>query len=162
MGKKAREIVSGVDVDQLLASLKKAYADEWIAYHYYWLGAQIAEGRSSPMVARELERIAEEELEHAEELAERILFLGDQPIRTWSDIENQANCPRVNLPEDPGDLNGIVEAVIEGERCAIDVYNKILKQIGPYYKGPSTFHLIRHILDEEIEHEDTFENLLKE
>ncbi|MBN1268674.1 MAG: hypothetical protein JXB04_03730 [Kiritimatiellae bacterium] len=39
----------------------------------------------------------------------------------------------------------------------IEVYNKILKKTDG--KDPVTYQLILHILGEEIEHEDEFENL---
>lgn len=162
MGKKGREIAasSGVNVDELIEDLKRAYCDEWIAYCYYLYAAQNASGKGSPMLANGLKRIAGEELEHAGELAERIVRLGGSPPRNFSELVEKANCPKVNLPDDLSDLDGIIRAVVEGERCALDVYDKILKKIGAYYKEPSTFHLIRHIMDEEVEHEETFENLL--
>ena len=34
MGSKGREIV-GLNVDELVALLRKAFADEWLAYHQY-------------------------------------------------------------------------------------------------------------------------------
>ncbi len=162
MGKKGIEIAasSGVNVDELIEDLKRAYCDEWIAYYYYLYAAQNASGKGSPMIANELKKIAEEELEHADELAERIAQLGSEPPRNFGGLMEKANCPKVDLPEDLSDLDGIIIAVIEGERCALGVYDKILKKIGAYYKEPTTFHLIRHIMDEELEHEETFENLL--
>lgn len=163
MGKKGREMAAEhVNVEELVDSLNEAYADEWIAFYYYWYAAQVAVGRGASAVANELKRIASDELEHAEELATRILQLGGTPIKDFGGLVESANCPTVDLPEDPSDLDGVVEAVIEGERCALEVYNKILKMIGAYYKEPTTFHLIRHIMDEEVGHEDTFENLLGE
>jgi bacterioferritin len=163
MGKKGREMAAEhVNVEELVDALNKAYADEWIAFYYYWYAAQVAVGRGASAVANELKRIASDELEHAEELATRILQLGGTPIKDIGGLVESANCPTVDLPEDPSDLDGVVEAVIEGERCALEVYNKILKMIGAYYKEPTTFHLIRHIMDEEVGHEDTFENLLGE
>ncbi|HOH31542.1 MAG TPA: ferritin, partial [Candidatus Hydrogenedentes bacterium] len=38
MGSKGREIL-GMDVDKVLDLLNKAYADEWLAYYQYWIGA---------------------------------------------------------------------------------------------------------------------------
>lgn len=161
MGEKGKEIAasSGVNVDELIEDLKRAYCDEWIAYYYYHYAAQNASGKGSLMVVNELKK-AEEELEHADELAERIAQLGGTPPRNFGELVEKANCPKVNLPEDLSDLDGIIRAVIEAERCALDVYDRILKKIGAYHKEPTTFHLIRHIMDEELEHEETFENLL--
>ena len=38
MGTKGRQIV-GMDIDELLGMLNQAFADEWLAYYQYWLGA---------------------------------------------------------------------------------------------------------------------------
>ena len=44
MGIKGREIV-GMDVQELITLLNRAFADEWFAYYQYWLGAKIERGR---------------------------------------------------------------------------------------------------------------------
>ena len=159
MGTKAREI-AGTGVDQILKGLQKAYADEWLAYFYYTLAARRAQGVEARMVAEEVERVAKEELEHLGELADRILYLGGDLVPKWKEIEKIANCPSVEIPDDPKDVSGLIKAIVDSERCAIAVYHKMLLDLGTVSKDPSTFHLIRHILDEEIAHEDVFENML--
>ncbi|MCD6079878.1 MAG: ferritin, partial [Candidatus Omnitrophica bacterium] len=64
MGTKRREIV-GVDVEKLIELLNKAYADEWLAYYQYWIGAKVAEGMMRGAVVQELEEHAQDELRHA-------------------------------------------------------------------------------------------------
>lgn len=159
MGKKGREIV-GVDVDKLIEALNKAYADEWIAYFYYKWAAEFVEGLDYQAVASELERIAAEELEHASELSERIYQLGGQPPSDWQEIYKVANCKKVELPEDERDLESVIQAVLDAEGCAIDVYTAIINDLMTIGKDPLTYHTVRHILQEEVEHEDAFENLL--
>lgn len=159
MGRKSRELV-GPKVNELIKDLNKAYADEWIAYFYYTWAADVASGINSSIVVSELDKIAAEELEHSEELATRILELGGEPIRDFERLQPTANCPKVRFPKDPSDLKGIVKAIIEAEGCAIDVYTKMLKKLQEKINDPVTFHVIRHILSEELEHEEAFENLL--
>lgn len=158
MGKRGREIV-GVNVEELIKDLNKAYADEWIAHFYYSWASDVASGINSPAVVSELDRIAAEELEHSGELAARILELGGEPIRDFERLQPTANCPKVNFPKDPSDLKGILKGAIEAERCAIDVYNNMLKKV-KIGKDPVTVQVIRHIMTEEIAHEEAFENLL--
>jgi bacterioferritin len=43
MGTKGRAIV-GRDADRLVELLNKAFADGWLAYYQYWLGAKIVAG----------------------------------------------------------------------------------------------------------------------
>jgi bacterioferritin len=159
-GKKGRSIVE-VDINKLLELLKKAYADEWIAYYAYKWAAKVASGIISPHVAQLADKIADEEEEHADELAERILELGGTLPYGIEKLHDMANCKSVNYPKDMRDLKGILEALVEAEGCAIDVYNKIVKFLGPCYNTDvKTFHLIHHILGEEIKHEEEFTNLL--
>jgi len=159
MGEYGRKMVEG-NVDELIAELNKAYADEWLAFFYYKTAAELAEGLNHEAVADKFNEIADEELHHAEELAERIGQLGGEVIREFDEIKAQANCKNVNIPKDPTDLKGFLKAGIEAEQCAIKVYEKLLKQLKNDYKDSITFHVIRHIMQEEVEHEDDFETLL--
>jgi bacterioferritin len=160
MGKKGRAIVK-VNVKELLKDLNSAYADEWIAYFYYTWAADFIEGPSYPAIASAIDDIAKEELEHMSELADRIFELGGEPERDLEDLQKIANCKKVVFPKDERDLEGVLTALAEAEGCAIDVYNKIIQKVSVCYdKDIRTFHLIQHILSEEIQHEEAFENLL--
>ncbi len=161
MGKKGREIVE-VDIKDLLKDLNSAYADEWIAFFYYTWAADFIEGPDYPTVASELDRIAKEEFEHMSELADRIYELGGEPERDIKDLQKTANCKKIVFPKNERDLEEVLKAVADAEGCAIDVYNKLLKKITVCYdKDVRTFHLLEHILSEEIQHEEAFENLLE-
>lgn len=157
MGTKAREIVE-LDVNELISELNRAYADEWLAFYQYWLTAQVAQGRESKMVAQELKRVAMEELEHAEELAARIIQLGGKPLVNPKEWFTKTNCAYKEPPKDPKDVTQMIKDTVEAERCAISIYNKLAART--HGKDHTTYHLARHILAEELEHEDTFENLL--
>jgi bacterioferritin len=161
MGKKGREIVE-INIKELLKELNAAYADEWIAFFYYTWAADFIEGPDYPTVASELDRIAKEEFEHMSELADRILELGGEPERDLEDLQKIANCKKVVFLKNERDLESVLKAVADAEGCAIDVYNKILKKLSPCYERDiRTFHQIEHILSEEIQHEEAFENLLE-
>ena len=59
---------------------------------------------------------------------------------------------------DATDFEAMIKTVVEAEQGAIEVYNKLAKKTAG--KDPITYELIVHILREEIEHEDEFENLM--
>jgi len=161
MGKKGREIVE-VDIEELLEELNSAYADEWLAYFYYTWAADFVEGPDYPTIAGELDKISKDEFEHMSELSDRIFELGGEPEREFEDLQKIANCKKVVFPKNERDLEGVLNAVADAEACAIGVYNKLLKKLSPCYdRDARTFHLIEHILSEEIEHEEAFENLLQ-
>ena len=160
MAQKTRELVKDI-ADELIQLLNKAYADELIAYFYYKTAAMVVKGIHAKTVADQLEEIANEELEHSEELAERIIQLGGEPLDDWDAITKNANYPRVDLPADRSDHVGILKAVHVAEQGAIEVYNDLIKflQSSPQ-RDPITLHLARHIMGEEMHHEEEVETLL--
>ena len=160
VGTKGREAVkaAGLKIADLIQLLNKAYADEWLAYYQYWLGAKVAAGVPKKEVAGELQEHAQEELEHADKLANRIIQLGGVPVlepKLWYEV---ANC-RYMPPKDP-DVSTLIEQNIRGEACAIAVYYKLLAYTEG--KDPITYNLIREILEEEIEHEQDLEDLKRD
>lgn len=156
MGKKAREIVE-IDLKDLIKDLNKAYCDEWLAFYAYWYMAQAVEGKGYEDMQEFLEKIAKEELEHAQELVERIIELGGLPTNAISSLEKNANAPYPGVMKDLADYDEIIKIVTDAEAGAIDVYNKIAKKtLG---KDHDTYQLATHILGEEITHEEMFENL---
>ena len=157
MGTKGREIV-GVDVDQLLALMNKAYADEWLAYYQYWVGAKVAKGRMRGIIASELEEHAQEELKHAEMLVERMIQLGGTPLLTPEAIMKETNCG-YDAPTDPNTKTLLLQN-IKGEQCAIETYAKLLDFVKG--KDPITERIILEILEDEVEHEEDLQAMLED
>jgi bacterioferritin len=160
MGTKAREAVkaAGIKLPELVKMLNKAFADEWLAYYQYWLGAKVAAGVPKGEVIKELKEHADEELKHAHMLADRIIELGGVPVlepKLWYEV---ANCRY--LPPKDADIRVLLDQNIKGEQCAISVYYKILDFIGD--KDPLTFNMVRKILQEEVEHEQDLEDLKRD
>jgi len=158
MGKQARTIVE-LSLKDLVKDLNKAYADEWLAFYLYWYMAQIVSGRAYEDIAEFLKKLAKDELEHAQELADLILKLGDVPIANPMELEKHANFPYMMPPKNTADINRIIRIVAEAEAGAIEVYNKIAKKT--FGKDNVTYQLVTHILSEEVDHEEMFENLLE-
>jgi bacterioferritin len=158
MGKTARAI-SEVSLKDLVKDLNKAYCDEWLAFYLYWYMAQMVSGRAYEDMQEFLNKIAKDELEHAQEIADLIIKLGDAPIANPMDLEKNANAPYALPPKNTADLNRIIRIVLEAEAGAIEVYNKIAKKT--FGKDNLTYQLVTHILAEEVEHEEMFENLLE-
>lgn len=150
MGKTAKEIIEG-NVEQIIEELNKALADEWLAYMQYVSASQVV---PVPKVCEELTDIAKEELEHAEELVERIIQLGGEPIVDPKKFFEKTNCG-YEVPT--GEAKQALEGALKGENCAITVYNKIAKMTKD--TDVVTYRLMLHIMEEEIDHEQRFENL---
>lgn len=157
MGSKGREIV-GLDVNELLTQLRKAYADEWLAYYQYWTGAKIAKGPMKEAVIAELEQHALEELNHALLVTNRIIQLGGDPVTDPRDWFKLTNCG-YDPPDDPF-VKTLLEQNIKGEQCAIGVYKRLMDMTRD--KDPVTYNIALQIIEQEVEHEEDLQALLED
>lgn len=158
MGSKGTQIVE-LDVDDLLKDLNRLYADEWLAAYAYNYMGQVVTGRpAAKHLAELLLDTSKDELEHQEELAERIASLGGKPVADISKLIETSNDGYPTPPENEKDFEAIVRAVIKAEHDAIEGYNKLAHKT--HGKDPITYELAIHILSEEVEHEDEFECLI--
>ncbi|MCD6383932.1 MAG: ferritin [Thermoplasmata archaeon] len=157
MGKKGREIV-GESVDELINLLNRALADEWLAYYQYWVGSKVVVGPMKGEVITELTEHAADELRHAEMLVARIMQLGGTPILTPEEWTKLTNCG-YDTPTDP-DVKKILEQNINGERCAIEVYRKLMEKTKDI--DPITYEMVLGIMRDEVEHEDDLQSLLED
>lgn len=156
MGKKAREIVE-LNLKELIKDLDRAYCDEWLAFYAYWYMARAVEGKGYEDMQEFLDKIAKDELEHAQELAERIIELGGLPTNNPANLVKVANAPYPGVMKRLSDYNEIIRLVTDAEAGAIDVYNKLAQKT--FGKDHDTYQLAVHIMGEEITHEEMFENL---
>jgi len=155
MGKHGIEIV-GLDVDKLLQSLNEALSEEWLAYYQYWIGARMMEGPMRSEVEPELLIHADQELNHAVMVVERITQLGGTPVLNPSDWPKFSRCD-YEAPVDPY-VETILNQNLNGERCAIRRYKEIADMTGG--KDHSTYQMAVTILNEELEHEQDIEDWL--
>lgn len=157
MGSRAREIL-GMDVDRLIDLLRRAYCDEWLAYHQYWLGAKLVKGPMKDAVGAELLQHATEELLHADMVTLRIIQLGGTPPTKPSEWYTLTNCG-YEPPDDPF-VRTLLEQNIKGEQCAITTYKELLDITKD--KDPITYNMVLQIIQQEIEHEEDLQALLED
>ena len=157
MGTKGREIV-GKNINKVIELLNKAFADEWLAYYQYWIGAKIVSGPMKDAVIAELLQHAADELRHADMVSTRIIQLGGTPATTPKKWLELSNCG-YDSPDNPF-VQKILEQNIKGEQCAISVYNSIIEQVG--LKDAVTYNIAVQILGDEVEHEEDLQALLED
>ena len=148
MGEMAQKIVK-TDKDELIKELNAAFAEEWLAYYQYWIGAQVMVGPMRSTIVEEFMEHANEELKHATWLSDRIIQLGGTPVLDPENWKTVANC-RYDPPVDPY-VMALIEQNIIAERCAIARYQKICDMT--HGKDYETFRISEKILKEEIAHE---------
>jgi bacterioferritin len=157
MGTKGIEIV-GMDVNELLTLLNKAFADEWLAYYQYWVGSKVVAGPMKDAVIAELVQHSADELRHATLVAGRIIQLGGTPVLEPKKWYEWTNCG-YEAPDDPK-VRKILDQNIKGEQCAITVYNNLLKATRD--TDPVTYNMVYSILNDEIEHEQDLQDLVED
>ena len=125
MAKESVKILQGkLDVEKLILQLNAALSEEWLAYYQYWIGALVVEGAMRPNVQSEFEEHAEEERQHAQMIAKRIIELEGVPVldpKKWSEL---ARC-KYDAPQDFGSVN-LLKDNIASERC--DIVKKFLAE----------------------------------
>ena len=154
MGTKGKEIV-GSNVESVLGLLNKAFADEWLAYYQYWLGAKVAKGPMKEAVIAELLQHSSDELRHADMIANRIIQLGGTLVASPKAWYEHSNCG-YDAPDDPY-VSVLLDQNIKGEQCAISIYNAMLKQTRE--ADPVTYNMALQILQDEVEHEEDLQAL---
>jgi len=156
MGTKGKQIIK-IDPQKIIDELNKALSDEWLAYYQYWAGSKVVKGMLKDVVIKELVEHANDELRHANMLADRIIQLNGTIVLSPKDWYKLTNCG-YDAPEDP-EVVPILKQNIKGEQCAIETYVKLLELVRD--KDIITERIIEEILIDEVEHENDLENILE-
>ncbi len=157
MGKRGIELVGG-DVNKIIALLEKAYADEWLAYYQYWVGAKVVKGPMKEGVIAELTQHAADELRHATLVADRLIQLGGNPLNHPTLWLEKTNCG-YDAPTDPF-IKAIIDQNIKGEQCAIGVYKNLMEVTREV--DFVTYNMVLQILQDEVEHEEDLQALAED
>lgn len=155
MGKHGIEILK-LDVAKLIEMLNAALSEEWLAYYQYWIGARLMEGPMRSEIEPELLVHADQELNHAVLVVDRIIQLGGTPVLNPSEWPKLGRCG-YDAPTDPY-VETILNQNLKGERCAIQRYIEIADFTNG--KDHTTHQMATTILNEELEHEQDIEDWL--
>ncbi|MGE4398096.1 MAG: ferritin-like domain-containing protein [Campylobacterales bacterium] len=154
MGSFGRSIVKG-NVEEIVALLNRAYADEWLAHYQYWVGSKVVKGIMKEAVIAELVQHAADELRHATMVADRIIQLGGTPLLHPKDWLTNTICG-YDAPENPQVLEVLAQN-IKGEQCAISVYERLAELTKD--KDIVTFNIANQIMADEVLHEEELQAL---
>ncbi|MFQ5708584.1 MAG: DNA protection during starvation protein [bacterium] len=145
----------GVDVEDLLEKLIDAAGAEFTTYYYYTLLRMYLAGNEDYKEICEDARL--EDRAHFELITPRIYELGGDLPHDIRDFADRAGCPDAYLPDDPTPVN-ILTVLLEAERCAIRTWSEVCDLT--FGKDPRTYDMASRILQEEVEHEAWFIELL--
>ena len=142
------------DRETVVKLLNEALATELVCVLRYRRHYYMAQGIESDAVKQEFLDHANEEQQHADWLAERIVQLQGDP-----DF-NPANLPSRSHSEyvEGDNLVDMIKEDLIAERIAIDSYREIVQYLGD--KDPTTKILMERILAKEEEHAEDMASLL--
>jgi ferritin-like protein len=145
----------GLDPEELREKLVDAIGAEFSTYYYYTnLRMHLAGNEDYKEIAEDARL---EDRAHFELVAPRVYELGGKLPNDITEFMDRASCPHAELPDDPSAEN-VLEVLLEAERCAIRTWADVCDMTEG--KDPRTHDMAQRILQEEIEHEAWFVELL--
>jgi bacterioferritin len=142
------------DREVVIELLQTALATELVCVARYKRHYFMAQGIDAKSVADEFLEHAQEEQDHADQLAKRICQLNGAPDLDPSGLKSRSHSEYV-----PGET--LVEMIREdliAERIAIESYGEVIRFLGD--RDPTTKRIMEQILAKEEEHAEDMQNLL--
>ena len=143
------------DREEILRLLNESLATELVCTLRYKRHYFMASGIKASVAAEEFLEHANQESEHADKLAERIVQLGGEPDFNPDNLSKNSHAQYVA----GSNLKEMVLEDLVAERIAIDSYREIIQYIGD--KDPTTRRIFEDILAQEEEHADDMSDLLQ-
>lgn len=140
--------------DDIVSLLNDALATELVCVLRYRRHHFTADGVESPKIAEEFMVHANEELGHADRLAERIVQLGGKPDFNPKGLLDRSHADY----DDSADLNAMIRSNLVSERVAVESYRQMIELIGD--KDSTTRRLLEDILADEEKHADELSDWL--
>lgn len=143
------------DREAVVAMLNAALATELLCVLRYKRHYYTVSGRDNAAVKAEFLEHAQQEQDHADSIAERIVQLNGEPNFNPATLTARSHAEY----DDSLDVNAMVRANLIAERVAIESYRQMIDAIG--HTDPTTRALLISIMTVEEEHADDMRDLLK-
>src|ERR1700760_4023636 len=143
-----------LDRKQVINILNEALATEIVCVLRYRFHYFMASGIHSQSVKQEFLEHANEEQQHADQLAERIKQLGGKPEMNPAILSGRSHSEY----KEGTSLTDMIKEDLIAERIAIESYREIIQFLGD--RDPTTKRLMEEILAKEEEHADDMADLL--
>jgi bacterioferritin len=143
------------DREAVIAMLNDALATELLCVLRYKRHYYTVSGRGNGQVKAEFLEHAQQEQDHADSIAERIVQLNGSPNFNPSTLAARSHAEY----DDSEDVQDMIRADLIAERVAIESYRQMIQAIGD--KDPTTTKMLTDILAVEEEHADDMRDLLE-
>ncbi len=144
------------DRETVVRLLNEALATEIVCVLRYKRHYFMASGINAQSVAQEFLQHANEEQQHADQIAQRIVQLGGEPNLSPEGLLTRSHAEYV----EGTDLVSMIREDLIAERIAIDSYREMIAYLGK--DDPTTRRMLEEILAMEEEHADDLVSLLEE
>ena len=144
------------DRDAVVRLLNTALATEIVCILRYRRHHFTAKGIHAQAVAEEFLEHAQEEQEHADRIAKRIVELGGEPDFDPEGLPSRSHSEYV----EGDDLVSMIREDLVAERIAIESYTEMIRYIGD--GDPTSRRIMEEVLAKEEEHADELLTLIEE
>jgi bacterioferritin len=142
------------DREAVIAMLNDALATELLCVLRYKRHYYTVSGPNTGHVKAEFLEHAQQEQDHADRIAERIVQLNGSPNFNPATLTARSHAEY----DDSDDVQAMVRANLIAERVAIESYRQMIQAIGD--KDPTTSKMLTDIMAVEEEHADDMRDLL--
>jgi bacterioferritin len=132
--------------EKIIATLNRLLAEELTAINQYIVHSEMNDNWGYQRLHKKIEKIAIDEMKHAEKLIARILFLDGIPTVS-----------KLNLINIGKDVPNIIGNDLQAETDAVKSYNEAVRQAMELGDG-GTRELLEHNLTDEERHLDWYES----
>ncbi|MBB3118588.1 ferritin-like domain-containing protein [Pseudoduganella violacea] len=140
--------------EAIVTMLNGALATELVCINRYKRHYYTVSGLQNAAIKAEFLEHAQQEQEHADWLAERIIQLNGEPDFNPATLLDRSHAEY----DDSTEVQAMVRANLVAERVAIESYRQMIEQIGE--SDPTTRQLLIKIMAVEEEHADDMRDLL--
>ena len=140
--------------DDIVSLLNGALATELICVLRYRRHHYTADGLASPAIAQEFMVHANEELAHADRIAQRIVQLGGEPNFNPEGLMARGHADY----DESKELKDMIRANLVAERVAVESYRQMIAMLAD--KDSTTRRMLEDILADEEKHADELKDWL--
>lgn len=142
------------DREKIIQMLNEALATEWVCVLRYMRHYFTATGIHNESIKAEFLEHAQQEQEHANRIAERIVQLNGTPDLNPATLTHRSHAEY----DTSSDIKDMIRANLIAERIAVESYRQMIEIIGE--TDPTTRQMLTEIMAVEEEHADEMSDLL--
>src|ERR671919_2459319 len=129
MGSAGNSLIKGIEVQEVIDTLDSFHALSWVVALFSLGLKNRLEGEAAFLLSKELEDRAQESMNHAKKLAERIAELGGTETADPTEFVMLSPLKRFSMPRSNSDVNEILSYILKLEQSIINTYGNFINRI---------------------------------